>query len=196
MLAAAPIAVQVSGPARADPLVQAYAIRGLAGVAFSRGMNALCDEIASIPQAACSVEDFYNASSVEEKAAAAVAAGQRLVLVGHSLGAHAALRIAGAMKGTVPLVVSIDPNWFAPPAVPDNALVVLNYYQSFDVLGRAPLQAPAGFRGELRQFERSEPHVLIDRSPEIHAEVIARIKDIVGASLPPARSARPDRRGR
>ena len=179
------------GPTCADPLIQVYAIRGFAGVAFSRGMNLLCDEIASIPQVVCTVEDFFDESSIAKKAAASQTAGQRLVLVGHSLGAHAALQISAAMKAPVPLIVTIDSNWFAPPAVPTNAEVVLNYYQNFDVLGRATLTPPPEFRGEFRQFLRSEPHIGIDRSPEIHAEIIARIRSIL-ASLrqPPPTPAR------
>lgn len=184
-LVAATILALSCGAACADPLVQVYAIRGLAGVAFSRGINLLCDELTSIPDVACRVEDFYDEPSVEQKAAAAQAAGRRLVLVGHSLGAHAALAIAAAMKGPVPLIVTINSNWFAPPAVPANAEIVLNYYQNFDVLGRATLTPPPNFRGEFRQFLRSEPHVGIDRSPDIHAEIVSRIRNLLTSLKPP-----------
>jgi hypothetical protein len=65
--------------------------------------------------------------------------------------------------------------------VPENAEIVLNYYQTYDVLGRATLRPPAGFQGKLYQFARSEPHIVIERSPDIHAAVIARIKDILAS---------------
>jgi pimeloyl-ACP methyl ester carboxylesterase len=183
-LAVAAILLLTCGEVAAQPLLRVYAIRGFAGVVFSRGMNQLCDELASIPRIACTVNDFFEEAKIEGDASAAMAAGQRLIIVGHSLGAHAALRIAAAMKGAIPLVVTIDPNWFpTPPAVPQNALVVLNYYQDFDVLGRATLQTPPAFRGQLHQFRRSEAHVLIDRSPDIHAEIVARIRNIL-ASMP------------
>lgn len=166
-------------PAWAEPLLHVYAIRGFAGVVFSRGMNTLCEELANMPEVACTVENYYNAPSIEEQASQSMAAGQVLILVGHSLGAHAALKVAGAMQGSIPLIVTIDPNWFAPPAIPPNVEVVLNYYQNFDVLGRATLQAPPGFRGELQQFPRKEPHIMIDGSADIHAEIIRRIKAIL-----------------
>src|SRR5688572_7075714 len=164
VLAAAILAVTCS-VAAADPLLRVYAIRGFAGVAFSRGMNQLCDELSRFPQVVCTVEDHYNAAELETRASAAVAAGQRLVLVGHSWGAHAALRVATAMKANIPLIVTVDPNWFpTPPAVPHNAEVVLNYYQEVDVLGRAVLQPAPNFRGKLQQFRLNDSHVLIDRS--------------------------------
>ena len=175
----------------AEPLVQVYAIRGFAGVMFSRGMNQLCDELARIPRVACAVADFHEEAALERRGAAAIAAGQRLVLVGHSLGAHAALRVAAAMPGDVPLIVTIDPNWFPePPLVPPNARTVLNYYQDGDVLGRARLQPGMAFRGELHQFLRREAHVLIDRSPEIHSAIVSHTRSIVANLTPAAAPAR------
>ena len=91
----------------------------------------------------------------------------------------------------MPLIVTIDSNWFAPPSVPTNAEVVLNYYQDFDVLGRATLTPPPEFHGEFRQFLRSEPHVGIDRSPVIHAEITTRIRSLLASlKLPPSTPAR------
>ena len=152
-------------------------------------MNQLCDELAKFPQVVCTVEDHHKAAEVEIRVAASVAAGQRLVLVGHSWGAHAALRIANAVKANIPLMVTVDPNWFpTPPTVPQNVEIVLNYYQDFDVLGRAVLQPSPNFRGKLYQFRLNEPHVLIDRSEQIHAEVIARIGAILASPhAPPVR---------
>ena len=151
---------------------------------LSQGMNKLCEGLASIPQVTCTVEDFYDAFDIKDKASAAMATGQRLVLVGHSFGANAALYVAAAMKGPVPLVVTIDPNWFAPPAVPENAEIVLNYYQTSGVIGHAVLQPPPGFQGKLHQFHRSEPHHQIDASTEIHAEILTRVRAIVASPDP------------
>lgn len=173
------------GTGCADPLVRVYAVRGFAGVVFSRGMNKLCEELEALPQVACTVEEFYSESEIKRKASIAVAAGQKVVFVGHSWGANVVLQIAAAMPGNVPLVVTIDPNWFpAPPTVPNNAEIVLNYYQDFDMLGRAALTAAPGYRGKLLQFVRREPHVLIDASPDIHAEVFTRIQNIVAGLTP------------
>jgi len=173
--------ITICGAAQAEAFVRVFAIRGLAGVVFSRGMNTLCDVLSTVAEVECTVEDFYDEATIAAKAAEAVAAGQHLVLVGHSLGALAALNIAAGLSQNVPLIVAIDANWFPRPRVPDNAEIVLNYYQNIDVLGRATLRAPPGFRGELQNFLRSEPHVMIDDSPDIHAEIAARIRNILAA---------------
>jgi hypothetical protein len=177
----------ICNTAWAETLVRVFAIRGFAGIVFSRGMNTLCDELSTIAQVDCTVEDFYDESAITANAADAMAAGQRLVLVGHSLGAHTALNIAAAMSQNVSLIVAIDANWFPRPRMPENAEVVLNYYQDFDVLGRARLRSSPAFHGELQNLLRHEPHIMIDDSPEIHAEIVARVKNILAVlALPPA----------
>ena len=183
----------------AEAPVRVFAIRGFVGVVFSRGMNTLCDELARIEGVDCTVEDFHDLSAITRKAAAAMAAGQQLVLVGHSAGGNAALNIAAAMTEKVPLIVSVDPSLLWTTLVPETADIVINYYQNVDVLGRATLQASPGFRGELQNILRYEPHVLIDAAPEIHAEIITRIKNMLSAraasSLPvPLPPVRPRRR--
>jgi pimeloyl-ACP methyl ester carboxylesterase len=183
----------------AETSVRVFAIRGFIGVVFSRGMNTLCDELAKIEGVDCTVEDFYDLSAITSKAAAVMAAGQHLVLVGHSAGGNAALNIAAAMTEKVPLIVTVDPSLLWTTLVPETADIVINYYQNVDVLGRATLQASPGFRGELQNILRYEPHVLIDAAPEIHAEIITRIKNMVSAratsSLPvPMPPVRPRRR--
>ncbi len=169
--------------AKADTLIRVFAIRGFMGVAFSRGMNQLCDALETLHGVTCTVEDWYDESDIMEKAAAAMAAGERVVLVGHSLGAHRALYIAGQLNGIVPLVVSIDPNWFAPPPVPENAEVVLNFYQDFDVLGRAVLKAPPNYHGDLEQFQLQKAHIMIDQAPEIRDQVMSRVTALLSDSI-------------
>jgi pimeloyl-ACP methyl ester carboxylesterase len=189
----------VCSTAWAETSVRVFAIRGFVGVVFSRGMNTLCDELARIEGVDCTVEDFYDLSAITSKAAAAVAAGQHLVLVGHSAGGNAALNIAAAMTEKVPLIVTVDPSLLWTTLVPETADIVINYYQNVDVLGRATLQASPGFRGELQNILRYEPHVVIDGAPEIHAEIIKRVKNMLSAgaasSLPvPLPPVRPRRR--
>ena len=182
------------GSACADPPVRVFAIRGFAGDMFSRGMSKLCEELQALPQVTCTVGDFFSENQIEREASIAVMAGQKLVLVGHSLGANAALQIAAAMPGSVPLLVTIDPNWFpTPAAVPSNVSIALNYYQNFDMFGHAALTAVPGYRGELLQFVRREPHHLIDQSPEIHAEIVTRIRSILAGLSLRQRSVEPIR---
>jgi len=99
--------------AEAASPVRVFAIRGVGGVFFSRGMNALCDELAELISVTCTVEDFTEITSIESQARAADAAGAQVVLVGHSMGADAAIEIANEIAGPVALVAAIDPSRFA-----------------------------------------------------------------------------------
>jgi pimeloyl-ACP methyl ester carboxylesterase len=165
--------------AEADPAVRVFAIRGVAGLLFSRGMNALCDELTEFASVTCTVEDFTEVAAIESEARAASAAGAHVVLVGHSMGADAAIEIATQIAGPVAVVAAIDPPRFRVRPVPDNVAVVLNYYQRIDFFGRGEVSTVAGFKGRVTRVERDEPHIMIDRDPEIHAAIIAEIVNLL-----------------
>jgi pimeloyl-ACP methyl ester carboxylesterase len=165
--------------AAADPAVRVFAIRGVAGVFFSRGMNALCDELAELSSVTCTVEDFTDVPTIESQARDADAAGAQVVLVGHSMGADAAIKIATEIARPVAVVALIDPPQFYDRPVPDNVAVVLNYYQRIDIFGRGAVSTAAGFKGRITRMERDEPHIVIDRDPEIHAAIIAEIVNLL-----------------
>ena len=122
--------------AEAASPVRVFAIRGVGGVLFSRGMNALCDELAELVSVTCTVEDFTEVTNIESQARVADAAGAQAVLVGHSMGADAAIEIANEIAGPVALVAAIDPSRFAALPVPVNVAVVLNYYERMGIYGR------------------------------------------------------------
>ena len=169
--------------AEAASPVRVFAIRGVGGVFFSRGMNALCDELAELVSVTCTVEDFTEVTSIESQARAADAAGAQVVLVGHSMGADAAIEIANEIAGPVALVAAIDPSRFAALPVPVNVAVVLNYYERRGIygrfFGRGVVSTAEGFNGRITRVERDEPHVLIDRDPEIHSAIIAEIMNLL-----------------
>src|SRR3954467_10299897 len=83
-LVAVAILLLTPATAWAQPLLHVFAIRGFAGVVFSRGLDRLCEELASFAQVACTVRDFYEEADLIHEASDAMAARQRLVLVGHS----------------------------------------------------------------------------------------------------------------
>jgi pimeloyl-ACP methyl ester carboxylesterase len=167
--------------AAAEPAasVRVFAIRGVAGVLFSRGMNALCDELAEMSAVTCTVEDFTDVPTIEAEARAADAAGAQVVLVGHSMGANAAIEVATKLARPIAVVAAIDPSRLRPRLVPENVAVVLNYYQRIDVFGRGVVSTAAGFRGRVLRVERDEPHIIMDRDPEIHAAIIAEIMNLL-----------------
>ena len=169
--------------AEAASPVRVFAIRGVGGVFFSRGMNALCDELAELISVTCTVEDFTEITSIESQARAADAAGAQVVLVGHSMGADAAIEIANEIAGPVALVAAIDPSRFAALPVPVNVAVVLNYYERMGIygrfFGRGVVSTAEGFKGRITRVERDKPHMLIDRDPEIHSAIIAEIMNLM-----------------
>ena len=169
--------------AEAASPVRVFAIRGVGGALFSRGMNALCDELAELVSVTCTVEDFTEVTSIESQARAADAAGAQLVLVGHSMGADAAIEIANEIAGPVALVAAIDPSRFAALPVPVNVAVLLNYYERIDIygrfFGRGVVSTAEGFKGRIMRVERDKSHMVIDRDPEIHAAIIAEIMNLL-----------------
>jgi pimeloyl-ACP methyl ester carboxylesterase len=169
--------------AEAASPVRVFAIRGVGGVFFSRGMNALCDELAELVSVTCTVEDFTEVTSIESQARAADAVGEHVVLVGHSMGADAAIEIANEIAGPVALVAAIDPSRFADRPVPGNVAVVLNYYERTDIygrfFGRGVVSTAEGFKGRITRVELDKPHVTIDRDPQIHAAIIAEITNLL-----------------
>jgi pimeloyl-ACP methyl ester carboxylesterase len=165
--------------AKADPSVRVFAIRGVAGMLFSRGMNRLCEELAEFASVTCTVADFTEVAAIESEARAASAAGAHVVLVGHSMGADAAIEIATEIAGPVAVVAAIDPPRFSVRPIPDNVAVVLNYYQRIDFFGRGEVSTVAGFKGRVTRVKRDEPHIMIDRDPKIHAAIIAEIVNLL-----------------
>ena len=169
--------------AEAASPVRVFAIRGVGGMLFSRGMNVLCDELAELASVTCTVEDFTDVTSIESQARAADAAGEQVVLVGHSMGADAAIEIASELAGPVALVAAIDPSRFGVRPVPVNVAVVLNYYQRIDIygrfFGRGVISTAEGFKGRITRVERDETHMVIDHDPEIHAAIVAEIVNML-----------------
>ncbi|MGA2893183.1 MAG: hypothetical protein ABSE22_09955 [Xanthobacteraceae bacterium] len=186
-------------PAVTQPRAHVYLFRGLADI-YSLGMNTLADELNArgVDATAHSHTDW---KPIADKAAANYKAGKEgpIILVGHSLGADAVMEMADYLgdKGIpVALVVPFDGTQSFP--VPGNVARVINFTQR----DYAYMRAGPGFRGSLSNVDLSADHsidhVTIDKSPRLHARVIAEVLAIVGGhreSAPaprmPATSATP-----
>jgi len=100
-----------------------------------------------------------------------------VVLIGHSLGANAAIRIARGLKREK-IRVSYMVTFAAtdPSPVPSNVRKATNYYFAKDGWGE-PLRRGYGFRGRLRNIDFSKDkkvgHFNIDEQPKLHRQVIA-----------------------
>ncbi|MFG1425470.1 thioesterase domain-containing protein [Roseixanthobacter glucoisosaccharinicivorans] len=160
--------------------VRVYLMRGLANV-FSLGMDDLAGklqakgisatvyEYGQWPQLA---EDAVEWSKAHRKAP--------VVIIGHSLGADAAIEMAERMTalGVPPrLVVTFDP--VGVTAVANTGGRFVNYFQNNNGFGKS-LAIGAGFKGSLanRNLDNtaSLDHFNIEKSPTLHAEVIKMIQ--------------------
>jgi pimeloyl-ACP methyl ester carboxylesterase len=117
-----------------------------------------------------------------------VSKGARPVLIGHSMGADAALKVAqrlDALRIAVPLVVCFDPTSFTlvfgPPPVPKNVSRALCFYQKISPLGRGVLKAAPGFAGTLVQERVARIHSNVDDDPALQRRVLAEIEALRAA---------------
>lgn len=173
-----------------DP-IHAFAIRGLAGgppLYFSGGMDTLAEKLRRTG-VACTVHDhgsflrpYGDVPAICDQALRAAERGARVVLIGHSMGADAALKVAtllDARRVPVPLVVCFDPTAFklvfGPPPVPRNVGRAICFYQNLTPLGRGRLRAGPGFSGQLVQELHDRIHSRIDDDPVLHARVLAEV---------------------
>jgi pimeloyl-ACP methyl ester carboxylesterase len=181
--------------------VRAFAIRGLMGAPFPRGlgysmgMDTLTAKLNAIAGVSCTVEDhgsslwwFSNVGELTEACRLADRSGRAIVLIGHSFGGNAALRIAarlneGAKPVRVALVAPIDPAAQNTLAVPPNCERVLAYYQKVDPVGRGVVVPAAGWtesewKKRVTIARRDMAHVAEDDDVRMHREIAAAIANI------------------
>lgn len=169
-----------SSPSMATPRAHVYLLRGLLNI-FSLGMDTLCDQL-NRRGVYATVDNHADWESLADQAAASYKAGKEgpIILIGHSLGADAVMAMAAYLgrKG-VPVALVVPFDGTASFAASANVSRVLNLTQHY-YMSRGP-----GFHGTLINVDlRSDPnidHLNIDKSPRLHARVIAEVLGIVGA---------------
>jgi hypothetical protein len=188
-LAAAQTSAQSTVAARQ---VQVDLFRGLADI-FSRGMDTLTEKLNRQGYSA-RVYSHTNWQAVARRIADRYARGDKdiVVLIGHSLGADATLQIAHALaRSNVPIELIVTFDGTHPHQVPGNVRHLVNFYQN-NGFGKKISPGP-GFQGELSNVDltadSSLSHVTIDKSHQLHAQVIAKIADIVNKDIAAARQA-------
>lgn len=171
-----------------------FLIRGLAGgrpFFFSGGMDALANRlnragiVASVYEQGALLRPYGRVEVITAAAMAAVRRGARPVLIGHSMGADAALKVAVALAAeniAVPLVVCFDPTsfrlLFGPPPVPANVERALCFYQKVSPLGRGILKAAPDFEGTLIQERIANFHSAIDDDPVLQQRVMDEVQQL------------------
>lgn len=110
---------------------------------------------------------------------------ENVVIIGHSLGANDAFRMAERLDDYgvgVPLIITYDPT--ATMTVGRNVSRVVNFYSSTNGWGVAIARGP-GFRGTLANIDLSRRgeigHTDIDKSPALHSQSIGYVQSIGGS---------------
>lgn len=166
-----------------------YLLRGLANV-FSLGMDDLAAKLNArgIP---ATVHEYGQWASLANAAAAESRASGNapIIIVGHSLGADAAVEMAERLTalGAPPrLVVTFDP--VGVTQVGPSAGYFVNYYQSNNGYGKR-LTAGAGFRGNIVNRNLNAlggiDHFNIEKSPRLHEEVITQVRSVTAPKPKP-----------
>jgi alpha-beta hydrolase superfamily lysophospholipase len=177
------VGIVLANPGAAQPLARAhvYLLRGLMNI-FSLGMDTLAEQLKRRGVYA-TVHNYAEWRTLADRAAADYKAGKEapIILIGHSLGADAVMEMAAYLgrKGVpVALVVPFDGTQSF--AASDNVARVLNLTQrNYAYMRRGP-----GFKGTLDNVnvssDHSIDHINIDKSPRLHARVVAEVLAVVG----------------
>lgn len=171
----------VSHPSSASAEGHIYLLRGLANI-FSTGLNTLNEELIRRGYDS-TVHNHVAYESLADEAAKLQKSGKGpIVIIGHSLGADAAIAMAESMKdknARVALLVLFGPGYST--AVPSNVSQVVNYYG-----GGAKVTKGPGFSGSITNINTDNQtgvnHFNVEKIERFHTSVIARIQNIMRSS--------------
>ena len=178
-----------TGSGSAEPRAHVYLLRGLMNI-FSLGMDTLADEL-NRRGVYATVDNHADWEDLADSAAANYKAGTEgpIIIIGHSLGADAAMSMAAYLgQRGVPVALVVPFDGTDSYAASANVGRVLNLSQHY-WMSRGP-----GFHGSLVNVDlRNDPnidHLTIDKSPRLHARVIAEVLAVAGGGhrlgAPPA----------
>jgi len=167
----------LSGSAQASGHI--YLLRGLAGI-FSTGLDTLDEKLLQRGYASTvHSHDSYEALAAEATRFQKNGKGP-IIIIGHSLGADAAIFMAEKMKSAgarVALVVTFGPTMNL--VAPSNVSQVINYYTGNTLVTKGP-----GFKGAISNINLNAAsdinHLNIEKSNRLQANVISKIQAIAG----------------
>ena len=155
-----------------------YLLRGL-GV-FSTGLDVLDQKLIQRGYSA-TVHGHQDYEQLAAEAARLQRSGKGpIIIMGHSLGADAAIFMAEKMKtlgAPVALVVTFGPTMNL--RAPSNVSQVINYYTGNTVVAKGH-----GFRGTISNIDLNRApdinHLNVEKSSRLHASVFAKVQALVG----------------
>jgi len=166
-----------------EPQGRIFLLRGLLNV-FSLGMDTLAKKIRGqgLPAQVTNFTNWRGFATILVSQYRTDKSLAPVVIVGHSLGADSSIDMAnylGSNGVPVRLVVAFDGVHDGHSVGPGIAEVI-NYYKS-DGVGKQ-IKAGPGFTGKLTNVDVSDrkgiDHLNIEKSPALHAEVLAKLKAI------------------
>lgn len=163
-----------------------YGMTGLAGKAlgFSLGVNTVLGKVsAKFPTVKTYSRTHWQKRAVYETAKANYRIDKLpIILLGHSMGADAITDIANWLKADgipVAAVFYYDPTPLV-ECVPTNVQVALGWHNTaLFQLGQGVIRACPGFKGDLEETGVRARHVVVDDLPELHAQTLKRVGDVV-----------------
>jgi pimeloyl-ACP methyl ester carboxylesterase len=190
MLVALAVLIGLSGTGVARAAAHVYLLRGIFNV--SVGLDALAGKLAHQGVAA-TVYGHDEESAVATLAAQQYQAGtaRPIILIGHSLGAGAAVAVARQLNSSgipVALLVLLDP--VSASAVPPNVGRAVNLYVSGGQ-GTA-VGAKPGFRGSLNNMDyrgAGMDHMSIQAADSVHRQIMGYVASVAGGRVHEARTA-------
>ena len=156
-----------------------YLLRGLANI-FSTGLDTLDEKLVQRGFTA-TVHNHIDYEALAAEAARLQKSGKGpIIIIGHSLGADAAIFMAEKMKAAgarVALIVTFGPTMNL--TAPSNVSHVINYYT-----GNTLVTRPPGFKGTISNVNLNTApdinHLNIEKSNRLHASVISKIQAMAG----------------
>ena len=176
----------ISGNAQAAGHV--YLLKGLWGF-FSTGLITLASELQKRGYTA-TVHDSGEYLTLALEAARLQKSGKGpIIIIGHSIGANAAILMAEKMKdegASVALIIGFGPT--NDMLVPSNVSRVVTYYQTGAIVSGTAKKGP-GFHGSLSNINLHSDsdinHFNIEKIERLHAKAIAAVGSIAGRSHTP-----------
>jgi pimeloyl-ACP methyl ester carboxylesterase len=175
------LAVSPQSFAATPPHKKVYLLRGLTNV-LSPGIDQLADEL---PKRGIdsTIANHLFSDSLASDAIEQCRSGRvnSIVLVGHSLGASAAVSVAEQLQKAglrVALIVTLDP--IVKTVVPNNVRILKNFYLSSGV--GTMVERGGQFRGKLQNVDmgrRDYGHFSLTTAPSIQEQIM---KDILAAN--------------
>jgi thioesterase domain-containing protein len=171
------------GKSGANRPYQVYLLKGLADI-FSSGMDFLQAKL----QARGITGAVHSHSDAEELAQSAIAKWRGgshgpIIIIGHSLGADAAIAMAqrlGAAQVPVALLVTFSPVDSAPASA--NVARAVNYFQSGSAW-HGQITRGAGFHGALENVDLARTpgitHFNIEKAEQLHAATITKVLTLI-----------------